>query len=110
MDWEELSLEKQSKVISDDIERVSWDRLPWLTGWTYRAVYVFSNIKEGDDDKENTAQGHFETGEVFTVTKVVRQGSGKEGRGNILVELVSKTHAMTQRSAPRAPRPARRCA
>jgi hypothetical protein len=97
VDWGNLSLEKQSKIISDDIETVSWDKLPWVTGWTYMSVYIFNKVKEGDET-DKTVQGHIEVlGQIFTVTKVERSSHG-EGSGDIVVELVSNLSKLSTKT------------
>lgn len=80
-EWEELSGQTQYKILAADIRLTSWDKLPWLPGWTYRAVHFLGHTKKGYSDTAREAY----LGQDFILMKVERQDSGP-----IRVELMSR--------------------
>ena len=65
-DWRVLSFEAQSKIVGDDIQRVGWDKLPWLPGWTYRAVHFIGEVAPNFQRIETYL------GQEFTLSRVDR--------------------------------------
>jgi hypothetical protein len=76
--WREQSLDKQRQIVADDIQRVGWDKLPWLTGWTYRAVHYLGQVRK---EPGKGAQKYL--GKDFVLQKVTRNPDG-----TIVVEVV----------------------
>ena len=89
-EWRGLSFVKQSKIVSDDIQRIGWDKLPWLPGWTYRAVHFLGDVAP------NFPRIETYLGQDFILTKVDRDNKsiditvelkcadGKMRRGKVL--------------------------
>lgn len=67
-EWRDLPLDRQKQIYSDEIQRVGWDKLPWLSGWTYRAVHFLGRVSEHVSDF---------LGRDFRLTKVQRASNGE---------------------------------
>ena len=44
--WKLLPFDQQIKIVTDEIERVGWDKLPWVCGWKYKAVVMVGDTME----------------------------------------------------------------
>ena len=47
-EWLDLTPDTRLKLISDESRRVTWRKLPWITGWTYRVTGRILVSQDGD--------------------------------------------------------------
>ena len=70
-DWDLISNQKQREIVSDEIRRIGWDKMPWVPGWTFRAVHFLGLTEQGYGDKARDAR----MGQDFTLASVARQAN-----------------------------------
>ena len=73
--WKLIPYDQQIKIVTEEIERVGWDKLPWVNGWQYKAA-----VMVGDDPPCPSNQDEqYKLGKIFEQVKVERTGAGVEG-------------------------------
>ena len=73
--WKLLPFDQQIKIVTEEIERVGWDKLPWVCGWKYKAV-----VMVGDDPPcPNNQHEQYKLGKIFEQVTVERTGAGVDG-------------------------------
>ena len=81
--WKLLSRERRAVVLETDILRIGWDKLPCLTGWSYRMVHILGDLDGAAKQAHDIAHRNHDSGHVcedyheylgkaFQVTEVKR--------------------------------------
>jgi hypothetical protein len=88
-EWTDMTQAQRLGVVKDDVRNVTWSKLPYLNGWSYRAT---GHIDLRADQQDSHEHSEIAAGDLFQQIHVSRRTSGVV---EVTLAAVGKTKPIT---------------